>query len=215
SGSSGGFGLFVLANAIDEIEQRDRPGPATGSFSAQYLTTGIGYGRTLGPVRIGASVKYVSEKVLEVSARGYAVDLGTQVEVAQKSVVLGLAVTNLGKMDELSTVETTLPTTVRGGVSLFPFRMIMEDNTRLVNSTLAVDVSYNEPAKQTRVHIGAGAEVVEMLTIRAGYITNDALRGLTAGLGLAINELRFDYAMIPFENGFGGPGHIMSLMYTW
>jgi hypothetical protein len=214
-GTTGGIGLFVLANTIDDIEQRDVPGPATGSFSAQYLTSGIGYGRVIGPVRVGLNAKYISERILEVSARGYALDAGFQADLLQDQVIIGAAVTNLGSINELSTVETTLPTTLRGGVTIFPFRMIMEDNTRMVNSLLTVEVSYNEPSASTRFHIGAGAEVVEMVTLRAGYITNDELRGFSAGLGLSINEFQFDYAMVPFENGFGGPGHIMSLTYFW
>ena len=215
SGETGGIGLFVLANTIGDIEQRDGPGPAIGTFSAQYLATGVGYGRVLGPVRIGASAKYVSERILEVSARGYAIDAGFQADIVADQVVVGAAITNFGSINELSTVESTLPTTIRGGVTIFPFRMIMEDDTRMVNSMVTAEVSYNEPASETRLHIGAGAEVVEMVTLRAGYITNDELRGFSAGLGLSISEFHFDYAMVPFENGFGGPGHIMSLTYFW
>ena len=214
-GETGGIGLFVHANTVGDIEQRDNPGPSEGSFSAQYFAAGAGYGRSVGRLRVGASIKYISERIIDVSARGYGVDAGFQLDVVEDLLIAGAAVTNAGSLNELESISTTLPTTIRGGVTLFPFRMIMEDNTRLVNTMLNAEVSYNEPNERTRVHIGAAAEVVETVTARAGYITNDALRGITAGLGLAISEWQFDYALVPFENGFGGPGHIMSLGYRW
>ncbi len=215
NGATGGIGLFVLANTVGDIEQRENPGPSEGSFSAQYLATGVGYGRRFGRLRIGGTVKYISERIFEVSARGYGVDGGVQIDVVPDQIVVGASVLNAGNLSELTSVSTTLPTTIRGGVAIYPFRMIMEDDTRLVNTMVTAEVSYNEPNARSRVHLGAAAEVVEMVTVRAGYITNDALRGVTAGLGLTISEWQFDYALVPFENGFGGPGHVMSLIYNW
>lgn len=215
TGETGGIGLFVHANTVGDIEQRDNPGPSEGTFSAQYLATGIGYGRAVGRLRVGASIKYISERVIDVSARGYGIDAGIQLDVVDDLLIAGAALTNAGSLSELESIATTLPTTIRGGLTIFPFRMIMEDNTRLVNTMINTEVSYNEPNGRTRLHVGASAEVVETVTARVGYITNDALRGITAGLGLAISEWQFDYALVNFENGFGGPGHVLSLGYRW
>jgi hypothetical protein len=66
-----------------------------------------------------------------------------------------------------------------------------------------------------RVHVGASGVLLETLVARVGYVTNDPLRGPTMGLGLSYEALNFDYAVIPFEDGFGGPGHILTLTYGW
>ena len=58
-------------------------------------------------------------------------------------------------------------------------------------------------------------EVLETLVVRAGYLTNDELRDFSAGLGLTITDLQFDYTLLPFESGFGGPAHILTLSYAW
>ena len=46
-------------------------------------------------------------------------------------------------------------------------------------------------------------------------ITNDALRNGTVGLGLRYESLVFDYALVLFDEGFGGPGHVLTLSYGW
>ena len=52
-----------------------------------------------------------------------------------------------------------------------------------------------------------------LLDKNAGYLTNDELRGFSFGAGLTASAFQVDYAMLPFDNGFGGPGHVFTLAY--
>jgi len=216
SGLNGGFGLFVTALDSGDLEARNGPGAPEGIFDAQFVSVGGAYGRTLGSLRLGATIKYLSERIFTNSADGYAFDFGFQVDLLQDGLKLGAALQNIGKMSRLSAEATELPRTIRAGASLYPFRILaMADGTVLLNAFLTGEISHVLPTETTRLHLGAAAEVVELVTVRAGFITNDSLRGFTIGGGLGSNGFLFDYAFMPFDGGFDGPGHVLTLLYEW
>ncbi len=118
-------------------------------------------------------------------------------------------------MTSLNEVNTELPQTLRAGISVYPFRVLaMADGSVLLNAFLTGEVSHLYATETTRYHFGVAAEVVELVTVRAGFISEDALRGITFGGGLGSNGFLFDYAFMPFDNGFGS-GHVLSLLYLW
>ncbi len=216
SGNNGGVGLFLTALDSGDIEARENPGSPDGVFDAQFVSVGASYGRSFGPVRLGSSVKYLSERIFTNNATGYAFDFGFQADLFNEGLKLGAALQNIGEMSELSEIATELPRTLRAGISLYPFRVLaMADGTVLLNAFLTGEVSHVFPSETTRYHFGVAAEVVELVTVRAGYVTNDALRGITIGGGLGSNGFLFDYAFMPFDDGFDGPGHVLSLLYLW
>ncbi len=216
TGPLGGFGLFVTALDSGELEAREGPGDPAGVFDAQFISAGASYGRSFGPLRLGITAKYLSESIFDNNANGYAFDFGAQLDLLDESVKVGVAFQNLGEMSTLSVEATELPRSLRGGVTLFPFRVLaMADGSVLLNAFLTGEVSHVFPSETTRFHLGAAAEVVELVTVRLGYVTNDALRSVTVGGGLGSNGFTFDYAFLPFDGGFDGPGHVLSLLYEW
>lgn len=216
AGSNGGAGLFLTALDSGDLEARENPGDPDGIFNAQFVSVGGSYGYALGDVRLGVTAKFLSERIFTNSATGYAFDFGLQADLFDKGLKLGAALQNLGEMSELNEIATELPRTARAGLSLFPFRVLaMVDGTVLLNAFITAEVSHVFPTETTRYHFGAAAEVVELVTVRAGYVTNDALRGFTLGGGLGSNGFLFDYAFMPFDDGFDGPGHVLSLLYLW
>lgn len=217
AGEKGGIGLFVTAVDNGDFEQRDQPVPEPeGTFGAQFLSIGASYGRSFGPVRAGVTAKYLSERIFNESASGYAFDAGLQAGLLGEKMRLGAAIQNVGKMSELVTEATPLPRTVRGGLSLSPLSILAEeDASSVLDFSVAAEVSHLLEDDRTQFHLGLSAEVVEMVRVRAGYITNDTLRDLTFGGGLHVSTFVFDYAFLPFEDGFGGPGHVLTLLYNW
>ena len=216
AGRTGGLGLAVTATDSGDLEARDLPGQPDGFFSAQFISVGVSYGRQIGPLRAGATAKFLSEQIFESEATGYAFDAGVQLAVMRDLVRFGAALQNVGEMSELQGEATELPRTLRVGVAAFPFRILAEDDgTALLDVLLATEVSHLFPGDITRLHVGAGVTVLDMIVARAGFITNDELRDLTFGLGLHSETLFFDYAYLPFESGFEGPGHVVTLTYAW
>ena len=216
AGENSGFGAFVSAFDSGDLDAREGPGEPDGIFSAQFLSVGVSYGQSIGPFRAGVSAKYLSERIFSNNADGYAFDFGMQLDLFREGIKIGAALQNVGSMSELNAQATELPRTVRGGISIYPFRVLaMADGTVLLNAFITGEVSHVVPTETTRFHIGAAAEVVELVTVRAGFVTNDALRGLTIGGGLGSNGFLFDYAFLPFDGGFEGPGHVLTLLYEW
>ena len=216
AGQHGGFGAFVNAFDSGDLDAREGPGEPDGIFSAQFLSVGVSYGRSIGPLRAGVTAKYLSERIFNNNADGYAFDFGFQVDLFREGIKIGAALQNVGSMSELNVEATELPRTIRGGLSIYPFRVLaMADGTVLLNAFITGEVSHVIPTETTRFHIGAAAEVVELVTVRAGFITNDTLRGATIGGGIGSNGFLFDYAFLPFDGGFDGPGHVLTLLYEW
>lgn len=215
AGQQGGVGLSVTATDSGELDVRETPGEPEGTFTAQFVSLGVSYGRQIGPVRAGATAKYLSERIFESSSSGYAFDVGVQAGFLNETVLLGAALQNVGQMNELNVVETELPRTLRAGAAAFPFRIQAADDSAILIVGVSGEVSHLFPNDETRLHGGLSAEVLELITFRGGYITNDTLRDVTLGGGLHYGAFVFDYAYLPFETGFEGPGHVLTLHYNW
>lgn len=216
AGAKGGFGLYFTANGTDDLEARDAPGPPNETFSVQFMTVGASYGRSFGPFRAGVTVKYLTERIYAQSASGYGLDFGLQADLLTDGLRAGAALQNVGAMSELAEVSTELPTLIRAGLTVFPFRLLMsDDNATLLRTILTTEVVHVLPDETTQLHIGLGVEVLDVIDLRAGYISNDALRRYSFGLGFGYESFVFDYAFLPFESGFEGPGHVLTLTYVW
>ncbi|NNE35854.1 MAG: hypothetical protein HKN13_11480 [Rhodothermales bacterium] len=207
-------GVFILASGIGLTSATD--GSTISGENVESIVAGIAISRRVGPLKAGFSGKLLSERIIATPSRGFAVDFGLQAASSDESFRVGVSLLNVGRMSEVSAIITELPTTLRAGLAVYPFRVISYDDAEdLLNAHFAFEVSRILPEDQTRIHFGVAAQVLELVTGRAGFVTNDDLRGFTAGLGLDVAPLRFDYALVQFSQGFGGPGHQLSLLYSW
>jgi len=215
-GKNTGVGFFVVATGSGDLEARTTPGESDGFFDAQFVSTGLSLGHSFGAFRAGASIKYLSERIFTNSANGYAVDFGLQTSFLNESLLAGVTYSNIGKMQELNVVATELPRIARAGIEFYPFRILTEtDGAQLLNTSIVLEFSQNMATAESQFHVGISGEIVETLTARLGYLSNDALRSFSAGIGLGISGLTADYAVLPFEAGFGGPAHILTASYSW
>jgi hypothetical protein len=209
-----GLGLYARATGSGDLAARDRPGPANGTFDVQFVVAGLGLARSIGPLRVGVGAKYLSERIFTAIATGYAIDVGVQLALIE-GVQLGAVFQNMGSMESLADRPTELPHTFRIGASVQPFRVLaFEDGSTLFDALLTAEISRNTVDGRSNFHFGASANVLETVRLRLGYLSNDALRDFSAGLGITAGSVRIDYAVIPFEAGFGGPGHIFTLIYA-
>lgn len=216
AGENGAFGLFITANGSEDLEARSQPGDPEGTFSVQFVSAGASYGRSIGPVRAGVTAKYLTERIYTESSSGFGFDMGLQSSLFDESMHVGAAVQNLGRMNELSEEDSELPTALRVGGAFYPLRMLtFDDDAMLLETVLTAEIVHLFPGEITQVHIGAGAEVLDIMELRAGFITNDDVRRYSFGLGFGYEALVFDYAYLPLESGFEGPGHILTLSYLW
>lgn len=216
AGRNSAWGLSLTATDSGDMEARTQPGPPEGMFSAQFINAGVSYARAIRGLRIGITGRYLRERIFDTGASGYAFDAGIQADLLSSSLNVGASVRNIGRMGELEFERTPLPRLLQGGIALSPLQIVgYTDNVRLLDLALALETSHLFDDNLTRLHVGISVKVMELVDLRGGYVSSDELRDYTFGLGLSFDGIYADYAYIPFEGGFDGPGHILSLLYHW
>ncbi|MCY3613876.1 MAG: PorV/PorQ family protein [Bacteroidetes bacterium] len=216
AGRNSAWGLSLTATDSGDLEARTQPGEPDGMFSAQFINAGVSYARAIRGLRIGITGRYLRERIFDTNASGYAFDAGIQADLLSRSLNVGASVRNIGRMSELEFERTPLPRLLQGGIALSPLQIVgYTDNVRLLDLALALETSHLVDDNLTRLHVGVSVKVMELVDLRGGYVSSDELRDYTFGLGLSFDGIYADYAYIPFEGGFDGPGHILSLLYHW
>ncbi|MCY4673663.1 MAG: PorV/PorQ family protein [Bacteroidetes bacterium] len=216
TGSNSAWGLALTATDSGDMEARTQPGTPEGTFSAQFISAGVSYARSIRGLRIGATAKYLRERIFDTNASGYALDAGVQADLFSGGLNVGASVRNIGRMNALEVERTPLPRLLQGGIVLSPLQIIaITDDAQLLDLELALETSHLLEDDLTRLHLGISVTIMELVDLRGGYISSDELRDYTFGLGLSFDRIYADYAYIPFEGGFDGPGHILSLLYRW
>ena len=216
AGRNSAWGLSLTATDSGDMEARTQPGEPEGMFSAQFINAGVSYARSIRGLRIGITGRYLRERIFDTNASGYAFDAGIQADLLSRSLNVGASVRNIGRMNELEVERTPLPRLLQGGIALSPLQIVgYTDNVRLLDLALALETSHLFDDNLTRLHVGVSVKVMELVDLRGGYVSSDELRDYTFGLGLSFDGIYADYAYVPFEGGFDGPGHILSLLYHW
>lgn len=203
-----GVGLTSMRTPDMEVTTVDDQFGTGETFNASSYALALSIGRSLTDrFGVGASLKYVSERIWNSSAGGVAMDIGTTFITPFSGIRLGASISNFGtkmkiagddllvKVDidpnnggnnesnraYLNTGSFDLPLTMRIGLAGEVFQ---SDQARL---TLAVDALNPNNSEQ---YVNVGAEIGlagDLLMIRGGYselFLNDNVRSLTVGAGL-------------------------------
>jgi len=206
----GGLGGSISYLGYGDIDGFDNAGNPTGNVNAYsgYATFGGAY---LGDLwSAGASIKGIQGTLADVTARGVAFDLGTNVIYPHE--VLGgatlrfaAAVRNLGPSMSYLDQKDPMPTDLRLGSSLL----------RLFDGKLNASVDYSKMRDmKSAFYMGGEYWLVPMLALRTGYTTKDQEgNGIRAGIGLKIHDLSFDYAYINY--GDLGMAHRYEMTYRF
>ncbi len=192
----GGVAASMRALYSEPIERRDDLGNLIGTFGSHDLQFALGYGFDLGGGWTGGlSGQYVRERLAELSADTWGMDLG--VGYAPESwggARAALAVQNLGPaaqyvIDGAAGRDVGLPVALHGGVSA----------SRAVGGmTLLGALDSRLTAGRPGV-VAAGAELATPVgaALRAGVRVNDDLATASFGMGYAASGFSLDYAFVP------------------
>jgi hypothetical protein len=190
--------VSLNSTSVDNIEIRDVPGPPVGTFTSHNAAIGASGAYRIDPdLSVGATVKYLYEKILVDEASGYGIDLGAVYRTPWE-IRLGLAVSNLGSMSALVLESSKLPTVVRFGAGY-------ETALASIDATLSASADAVSYTGEGRTHLHAGAELDYKRTfaVRAGYQTGYEAKGVSAGVGITYDLLTLDYAFVPFGYDLG------------
>jgi long-subunit fatty acid transport protein len=221
-GKYGAVGLSITALTMGD----DEPEGNGQIFRAADFAVSLAYSyRLTDRFAIGVNSKVIRQKIWEMSAVGFAVDLGVHYATPFKGLNLGMSITNFGTQMKLSgpnslilydpnpsssgnngripgEIQMTswpLPLNFRIGLAYNLF------NTEYHNAVIAVDAEHPNNNYES---VSVGAEYVyrKMIAIRGGYNTlflEDAEESISMGAGIIYPLLgnvllRFDFAYADF-----------------
>jgi len=192
------FGFHLNATSIPDIEIRQRPGPPDGTFSARNVSIGASAAYDIdSTIGVGATIKYLYEKILVDETFGVGVDIGGLYR-SPWNVTFGASLSNIGSMGKLRNESSKLPTTLRIGASrAAPFESLGGV------ATLEIDAVSILPEKATHLVVGGEFTYDNAFSLRAGYATGYDTRNATGGVGLHYDIITIDYAYVPFRLDFG------------
>jgi len=228
-GDRSAVGLSGIVLQSEKIEQTTIELPeGTGVFyDALDLALAITYSRSMTEyVDIGATVKYVNQRIWSESAQTFALDFGAVLRTGLKDLKLGISFQNFGpglsmtgrelirQLDQdpastanpyvqtnIQTQQWDLPTSYRVSSSI---SLIGENGlARFADSRflIAVDAIHLNDNPE-HYSIGGEYEFAGTFAARGGYVFNTDEEGLTLGLGLKIpvrgSVFSFDYAYAAF-----------------
>lgn len=220
------FAISFYSAGEDGFEQRNSPGEPNGSFSITYLSINAAAAYDLNLFSLGLAVQYLSENNYLYQANGYAFNFGISKSLLEERLNFGASVLNIGKMEELVEISTELPANIRAGFSFDAFTFTHKKNPDLpflVNfSTDFVHPLTDAPTIQNDATESAESffafatsiTVAETIEVNAGYKTGNTNNPLSFGVGLRTELLNFNYALIPFNTGFGTV-HSVGLQYQF
>ncbi|MCI0514238.1 PorV/PorQ family protein [candidate division KSB1 bacterium] len=225
----GAFGLNATFLNMADMERTTAYYPeGTGQkFNAGSYALAFTYARSLTDrFSIGTNIKYIHEYILNSSASGFAIDIGTLFITRFRGLRIGANITNFGtkmQMDgrdvlvqhdidplregnndkvnaDLSTDRFDLPLYLRVGIA-YDLLQAAGGN----NLWLAIDASHPNDNVET-LNIGSEFIFRKLLSLRAGYASvgaDDSEKGLTFGAGMMYTLLgsvsaRIDYAYESF-----------------
>jgi hypothetical protein len=216
-GSIGTFGVHIAGLKTGDMRVRTiyKPEGDGRMFNATQFSGGLTYATFLTDrFSIGATVKYIQEDFWDLTARNWAVDIGTFYDTGFNSLVLGMSIlnfgpemnfggnfTDFGDPDEGGSAgdfETRdfgnypLPLTFRFGLAMTVYR------TDDVSVLTALDT--NKP-NDTQQRINGGVEFTfnDMFSLRTGYKIGYDEDSFSFGAGFNYTitgelNIRFDYA---------------------
>ncbi|MFB0516611.1 MAG: PorV/PorQ family protein [Candidatus Neomarinimicrobiota bacterium] len=229
-GNLGGFGISVT-NLTSEKMDVTTPQFQMGTgetFTAASLAVGVTYARSLTDrFSIGATVKYIQERIYNSYANGIGFDVGTLFNTPLRGIRLGVSIANFGSKMQMDGEDLNVRVdiapdqrgnnqTIVGGLRTdkFDLPMIMRiglsaellESDQMRVTWLMDGINPNDNA--AGVNIGLECALWrETLVLRGGYndlFLEDNVRGLTLGAGLSIPWARdrgmsIDYAFQDFQ----------------
>lgn len=209
------YAFGVYNSGSGGFEARDTPRSLAVPFSVGYLSLAGAIAYSKGPFAFGISTQYLREEIYQYIANGYAVNAGIAASFMDERILAGISLKNLGEMESLDQQSTRLPSSLNIGLrtDLIEFSSsglndlpvlisISGDWQKPLEENPGFDFRNGEP-KEGYFTLATEMNAGELFHIQAGYRFGPTERPIGFGLGITIEPLRVNYAMIPFSTGYG------------
>ncbi len=202
-------------SGVSGFEQRDSPGESNGDFSIQYVSISGAYAYDFKYFSAGISGHYLNEEIFPYRANGYAVSLGLASSLFKDRIRVGTSLVNLGEMENLNQVATELPTSFNLGIAadIMEFTHMKSPDLPILITLMAdyiIPIDYSESNSykdynpdENYLNLGISLIIADVVQVNSGYKTGDNTRPVSFGAGIITEKVTFNYALIPFNTGFG------------
>lgn len=204
-----GTGFSMKGLYLGELEERTVPSQKPiSTFGAYFVVPSFTFAKYLGRgISLGTNIKLIYQKIGVDNTISYAGDIGMSIRSGLPGLKAGITLTNIGTKINFTNSSFSLPTQVRTGLGYSLFKEKASFGFDLV-----------KPFKNDiQFCFGAEGLLMEKISLRAGYRSgfgnDEGLAGLTAGLGLRIENFNIDYAFATY--GALGLTHNFSLSYNF
>ncbi len=180
-----------------------------GTFGVHHIDASVGKGFVFNDIGVGVALKVVYGTIDTLNTLGLGLDVGAMHELLDPGIMLGLSVKNLG-VGLKSYIDSQ---------EMFPYEITLSGVKHFDVGWVGVDLV--KPALfGFGARLGGAYYVNPIIQLKASYSTllSDIsseglgfLAGVTVGLGITKDRLRFDYAYSPYFD-LGG-GHRISISY--
>lgn len=218
-GNMGVFAASLVSVDYGEIQGTQRRDNDQGYVDTEILiptafAAGLGYANALSDkFSVGGHLKYIGlnygksvypneedgsipDTVKSHLAFANAFDFGTIYRTGWNSLAFGMSVRNFSNEVTFESEGFQLPLTFALGISMDVLDLARE---RMGNQKMLLSIDalhYRSHAEQVRV--GVEYKPIEMLSLRAGYMSSNDENDISFGLGVQQFGLVFDYAFEPF-----------------
>jgi len=186
----GTFGIsfaYLSSGDIEETTVEQQQGTGI-MFNTADVMFGISYARQLSDkFSIGANLKYISERLDDVKAWAWAIDIGTLYYTGFRSLRMGMYIRNFGPElklegnyldydngEYLPETKEYLPFHMPMTFSVGVAYDVLEDEDKFL--TVAVDLLHPNDNVE-KLNLGAEFRLFNMLSLRAGYVSPFSILG--------------------------------------
>jgi len=195
-------GTMVWGNKLGYID--------TEMLNPSAMAIGLGYAKSItsnfsigGQIRsthqsLGKNVlpQYDSLSVKKNLADVLAFDFGTLFKTGIKSLQFGMSLRNFSKEIKYEEEGFQLPLIFSFGISMDLMDFI---DTQSFNQSLVFSIDATHPrAHPEQIKMGLNYTLINLLSIRAGYILNNDEDNISFGIGVSQFGMALDYAYTPF-----------------
>ncbi|HHS50360.1 MAG TPA: hypothetical protein ENN07_04515 [candidate division Zixibacteria bacterium] len=197
---AGAVRLFLMDSG--EIEARSGPtaDPDYTFTSHQLYTQFTAAKRFENVIDLGASAKWVHERIDQDTRDGWAFDLGLATNY--RWVSAGIAVQNYGGDVVFKKYRERFPLTYRAGMAVD----ILDYG--------AISADFIKPDRMSGwFAVGAEANLTDYAVLRAGFTPGHDTRNFSAGFGFRKAGIELDYVLVNYSEGLG-MSHQVTLSYN-
>lgn len=219
----GRFGVFGLS--VQSVDYGDFYGTVvsdipgqdyddTGIFNLSAMAIGFGYAKRLSDrFSVGGQIRWIKQdlgsSVIPVFSSGdtsrtevsnelspFVYDFGTQFKTGIKSLVFGMSVRNFSQEVKYVHEGFQAPLVFTIGISMNVLDLVGElplDQSLIVS----IDGSHHRDHPE-QYKIGMDYKLLDALSLRGGYISDNYESGITFGCGVSKLGFTFDYSYTPF-----------------